>query len=90
MKTLAPLLESYSPEILKRAEDNVKLVENGYRQGQVNIVEVIQSRQQFAELKSSYIDTLREYQEGLIDLDIAAGIFPSTIKFRQSTEVKKP
>jgi cobalt-zinc-cadmium efflux system outer membrane protein len=90
VKTLAPLLESYSPEILKRAEDNVKLVENGYRQGQANIVEVIQSRQQFAELKSSYIDTLREYQEGLIDLDIAAGIFPSTIKLRQSTEVKKP
>ena len=38
VKALAPLLESYSPEILKRAEDNGRLVENGYRQGQANIV----------------------------------------------------
>jgi len=85
VKSLAPLLESYSLEILKRAEDNVKLVENGYRQGQASIVEVIQSRQQFAELKSSYIDTLKEYQLAVIDMELAAGIFPS-----QSKEVKKP
>lgn len=77
VKTLAPLLESYTPEILKRAEENVKLVENGYRQGLASIVEVIQSRQQFAELKSSYIDTLRDYQEAVIDLETAAGVFPT-------------
>ncbi len=80
VKTLAPLLESYTPEVLKRAEDNVKLVEQGYRQGLASIVEVIQSRQQFTELKSSYIDTLREYQEAVIELEIAAGIFPRTTK----------
>jgi cobalt-zinc-cadmium efflux system outer membrane protein len=80
VKALAPLLESYTPEILKRAEDNVKLVENGYRQGLASIVEVIQSRQQFAELKSSYIDTLRDYQEAVIDLEIAAGIVPNKEK----------
>jgi outer membrane protein, heavy metal efflux system len=76
----APLLESYSPEILKRAEDNVRLVEKGYRQGQASIVEVVQSRQQFAELKASYFDTLRDYQLALIDLEIAAGIFPTKEK----------
>lgn len=80
VKTLAPLLESYQTGILKRAEDNVKLVENGYRQGLANIVEVIQSRQQFAELKSSYIDTLRDYQEAVIDLEIAAGVVPTKEK----------
>ncbi len=85
VKTLAPLLESYTPEILKRAEDNVKLVENGYRQGQASIVEVIQSRQQFAELKSGYIDTLRDYQLAVTDLEVAAGVLPI-----KSTEVKKP
>ncbi|MBI4530410.1 MAG: hypothetical protein HY709_02710, partial [Candidatus Latescibacteria bacterium] len=44
--------------------------------------EVIQSRQQFAELTSSYIDTLREYRLALIDLEIAVGIFPSTINLK--------
>jgi outer membrane protein, heavy metal efflux system len=90
VKTLAPLLESYTPEILKRAEDNIKLVENGYRQGQVSIVEVIQSRQQFAELKSSYIDTLRDYELARIDLEIASGMFPDTIQLRNPNEGKKP
>lgn len=87
VKTLAPLLESYETGILKRAEDNVKLVEDGYRQGLTSIVEVIQSRQQFAELKSSYIDTLAEYQQAVIDLEIAAGIFPGTIKLKHANEV---
>ncbi|MBI5942735.1 MAG: TolC family protein [Chloroflexi bacterium] len=86
MKTLASLLESYEPGILKRAESNVKLVEDGYRQGLTNIVEVIQCRQQFAELKSSYIDTLAEYQRAVIDLEIAAGIFPCTIKLKHANE----
>ena len=87
VKTLASLLESYAPGILKRAESNVKLVEDGYRQGLTSIVEVIQSRQQFAELKSSYIDTLAEYQWAVIDLEIAAGIFPGTIKLKHANEV---
>ena len=87
VKTLAPLLESYAPGILKRAESNVKLVEDGYRQGLTSIVEVIQSRQQFTELKSSYIDTLAEYQRAVIDMEIAAGIFPGTIKLKQANEV---
>jgi outer membrane protein, heavy metal efflux system len=82
VKALAPLLESYTPEILKRAEANVKLVENGYRQGLTSIVEVIQSRQQFAELKSGYIDTLRDYQKAVIELEIAAGIFPNNNSIR--------
>ena len=90
VKTLAPLLESYQGGLLKRAEDNVKLVEDGYRQGLTNIVEVIQSRQQFAELQSSYIDTLKEYQEALFDLEIAAGMFPCTIQLDKPTEVNKP
>lgn len=80
VKTFAPLLESYQGGPLKRAEDNVKLVEEGYRKGLTGIVEVIQSRQQFNELKASYIDTLRDYQLALVDLDIAASVFPSKEK----------
>lgn len=87
VKSLASLLESYSPDILKRAENNVKLVENSYRRGLTSIVEVIQSRQQFAELKSSYIDMRAEYQRAMIDLEIAAGIFTGTIKLKHANEV---
>lgn len=79
--TLSALLETYQSGILKTAEDNVKLVEGGYKQGLVGIAEVIQSRQQFATLKSSYINTVRDYQFALNDLQIAAGIYPSTITF---------
>ncbi|MEK6673831.1 MAG: TolC family protein [Nitrospirota bacterium] len=87
VKSLASLLESYSPGILKRAESNVKLVENGYRRGLTGITEVIQSRQQFAELKSSYIELLAEYQRAVIDLEIAAGIFPGIARLKLVKEV---
>lgn len=87
VKSLASLLESYSPGILKRAEGNIKLVENGYRRGLTSIVEVIQSRQQFAELKSSYIDMLAEYQRAMLDLEIAAGIFPGIARLKLVKEV---
>ena len=79
--TLSALLETYQSGILKTAEDNVKLVEGGYKQGLVGIAEVIQSRQQFATLKSSYINTVRDYLLALNDLQIAVGIYPSTITF---------
>ena len=79
--TLSALLETYQSGILKTAEDNVKLVEGGYKQGLVGIAEVIQSRQQFATLTSSYINTVRDYQLALNDLQIASGTYPSTITF---------
>lgn len=77
--SFAALLKSYQGGVLKKADENVKLVEDGYRKAQVGIAEVIQSRQQFNELKSSYIDTLRDYREAVIDLQIASGEFPRTV-----------
>jgi cobalt-zinc-cadmium efflux system outer membrane protein len=85
-KTLSALLETYRSGILKTAEDNVKLVEDGFKRGLVGIVDVIQSRQQFATLKSSYINTVRDYQIALNDLQIATGTYPSTITFNKTKE----
>jgi len=84
--TLSALLETYQSGILKTAEDNVRLVEGSYKQGLVGIAEVIQSRQQFATLTSSYINTVRDYQLALNDLQIAAGIYPTTITFNKTNE----
>lgn len=77
--TLSELLETYQTGILRTAEDNVKLVEDGFKQGLVGIADVIQSRQQFAALTSSYINSVRDYQIALNDLQIASGAYPSTI-----------
>ncbi|MGE5443442.1 MAG: TolC family protein [Ignavibacteriales bacterium] len=82
--TLSGLLETYQSGILKTAEDNVSLVESGYKQGLAGITEVIQSRQQFATLKSSYINTVRDYQIALNDLQIATGTYPSTVTFDET------
>jgi cobalt-zinc-cadmium efflux system outer membrane protein len=84
--TLSSLLETYHSGILKTAEDNVKLVEDGYKQGLTGITEVIQSRQQFATLKSSYINAIRDYQIALNDLQISTGVYPSTINFNETGE----
>jgi outer membrane protein, heavy metal efflux system len=86
VNTLSALLRTYRSGILKTAEDNIRLVEGGYKQGLAGIAEVIQSRQQFATLKSSYINTVRDYQIALNDLQIATGIYPSTINFNETKE----
>ena len=81
------MIESYSPDILNRAESNVSLAENGYRRGLIGITEVIQSGQQLAEFKSSYMEMLKEYHKALADIEIAAGIFPSAAGLKLSHEV---
>ena len=86
--TLSELLETYQTGILRTAEDNVKLVEDGFKQGLVGIADVIQSRQQFATLTSSYINSVRDYQIALNDLQIASGIYPSTITTDETKEEK--
>ncbi len=89
-RSYSTLVTSYHQDILDRAEKNVRLVEGGYRQGLLDIVRVIQSRQQFAELKTSYIETRRAYQMAVVNLDAAAGHFPDAIKFNEVDAVEYP
>ena len=86
VSSLSAILETYKSGILKIAEDNVTLVETGFKQGLVGIVNVIQSRQQFAALTSSYINAVRDYEIALNDLQIAAGSYPSTIKLNKTNK----
>jgi len=86
VSSLSALLETYKSGILKIAEDNVTLVETGFKQGLVGIVDVIQSRQQFAALTSSYINAVRDYEIAINDLQIAAGSYPSTIKLDKTNK----
>jgi len=77
ISTISNLLDTYKSGILKTAEDNVKIVEDGFKQGLVDIVNVIQSRQQYAALSSTYINTVRDYELALNDLQISTGNYPS-------------
>lgn len=86
--TLSKLLQTYQTGILKTAEDNVKLVEDGFKQGLVGITDVIQSRQQFAALTSSYINSVRDYHIALNDLQISMGYYQSSITFNENMEVE--
>jgi len=70
------ILSTYALGILQKAEVNARFVEQGYQQGQSSILDVLQSRQQLAELQSSYIDLLQEYHLAIIDFETAAGIIP--------------
>lgn len=88
VEILEDLIKSYQPDLLKRAENNLTLVEAGYREGKTGMIEVIQSRQQFAELKSSYIEALRDYHLAIIDLETALGIYPDNIRVDINEEGK--
>ncbi|MGH7884946.1 MAG: TolC family protein [Thermodesulfobacteriota bacterium] len=88
VNTLSALLGTYQSGILITAEKNVKLVENGFKQGLAGITDVIQSRQQFSTLTSSYINTLRDYHIALNDLQTAVGIYPHISSFNNKKGVE--
>jgi cobalt-zinc-cadmium efflux system outer membrane protein len=67
-----PFVSTFSTGLLHKAEANARLVEQGFSQGQLDFIEVIQARQQLAELHSSYIDMLQAYHLAVIDFEAAS------------------
>jgi hypothetical protein len=54
----------------------------------VGIVDVIHSRYQLATLTSSFINSVRDYQIALNDLQIYTGYYPGIITFNDNMEVE--
>ncbi len=78
VQMLAPLLESYQSGLLERSRTDADRIEEGFKRGEISITELIQSRRQFSELTTSYIETLRDYRLAVIDLNCAMGNMEET------------
>lgn len=75
---LQAALTRYDKSMLPVSASNVRLAQQGYRQGLVPIFEVVQAQRQQAELNSAYLETLDQYLQALVRLHNAVGDYVTT------------
>ncbi len=70
---LRTAVQQYQQDILPVSDRNVRLAQQGYDQGLVSIVEVIQAQRQQSELNISYLNVLDQYLQALVKQRLAVG-----------------
>ena len=70
---LQAALTQYEQSMLPASAGNVRLAQQGYRQGLVPIFDVVQMQRQQAELNAAYLTTLDQFLQALVRLHTAVG-----------------
>lgn len=77
---LRQAVSAYQGSMLALSARNVRLAQQGYNQGLISIVEVVQAQRQQGELNTAYLNTLDQYLQALARLHIATGEYVRSIK----------
>jgi cobalt-zinc-cadmium efflux system outer membrane protein len=72
---LQQVIAEYQRNMLPVTERNVRLAQQGYNQGLVSIVEVVQAQRQQGELNGTYLNTLDQYLQAQMRLNTAAASY---------------
>lgn len=67
-------LAIYSKDIIPLLEENLKLVQEAYRVGEVGILNVIEEQKKFVEVSEAYLTFLHARQTALVKLEAAIGV----------------
>jgi cobalt-zinc-cadmium efflux system outer membrane protein len=73
LKTAEKSLAVYTRNIIPQLEENLKLVQEAYRLGEVGILTVIEEQKTFYEVNDAYLAALYNRQTALIKLETAVG-----------------
>jgi cobalt-zinc-cadmium efflux system outer membrane protein len=66
-------LSIYAKDIIPQLEENLKLVQEAYRLGEVGILTVIEEQKKFFEVNDGYLSVLYNRQTALAKLEAAVG-----------------
>lgn len=69
----AEVLSLYRGDILPQLEENLALVQEAYRVGEIGILNVIAEQKKFFEVNDAYLSALYNFQNALVKLETAAG-----------------
>ena len=76
---LQAALNQYDTGMLPVSASNVRLAQQGYRQGLVPVFDVVQAQRQQADLNAAYLSTLDQFLQALVRLHTAVGDYvPAT------------
>ena len=67
------IIDSYSNGVKEDVEKSVKLMQDAYLQGQVNVFDVVQTQGKFSGVEKAYLDASQSAREAIIDLESAIG-----------------
>jgi len=68
------VLSLYRNSILAQLEENLKLTQEAYRLGEVDVLAVIQEQKKFIEVNDGYLTALHDRQTAVVTLESAVGI----------------
>ncbi len=70
------VVDEYVRQILPAQEQNVRLVEEGYRLGQLRLTEALLAQRDFMDTRSTYLESIAGYNTARVELQKAVGIRP--------------
>ncbi len=70
------VVDEYVRQILPAQEQNVKLVEQAYRLGQLRLTEALLAQRDFIETRSAYLEAVGSYNTARAELQKAVGVRP--------------
>lgn len=73
LKASKEIIDSYSNGVKEDVEKSVKLMQDAYLQGQVNVFDVVQIQSRFNTIENAYLDASQNAREAIIDLESAIG-----------------
>ena len=73
LTTTEKSLSIYAKDIIPQLEENLKLVQEAYRLGEVGILTVIEEQKKFFEVNDGYLTALYNRQTALVKLEAAVG-----------------
>lgn len=89
-ENLQQLVAQYREGLLPVSARNVQLAQQGYRRGQISIIEVVQAQRQLADLDVAYLNTLDQFLQVLARLRTAAADYnPVVPPSSAANDVKK-
>jgi cobalt-zinc-cadmium efflux system outer membrane protein len=70
------VVEEYVTQILPAQEQNVGLVEQGYRGGQLRLTEALLAQRDLIDVRSGYFEAIASYNAARVEIEKAAGVRP--------------
>lgn len=86
---LQQLLTRYRQGLLPVSLRNVQLAQQGYRQGLVAVLDVVQAQRQQVELNAAYLNTLDQFLQTLVRLRTASGDYLTSVPPGSGTDIKE-
>jgi cobalt-zinc-cadmium efflux system outer membrane protein len=78
--TALQVVEEYVRQIIPAQEQNVRLLEQGYRAGQLRLTDALLAQRDFIETRTAYLDAIASHNAAQIELQKVAAVLSRGVK----------